>query len=255
MPEITSRSNNLRQNKPPTPGASNGRPAEKTDDFRLQSAAAPVDGPDPTEANGESSGQNQVAATTRRPTMAELEAAIGPQADIVTFGKAEARYECTDKIVPGRYFRTPPDRGLWLDTPLLIDVEGLDKSPYAIAPAMQVPLHLWLRRYTLVPALDQDGNLFIYRIAVADLTMGQRAGRSDETRRRAVQEATETWLTIVWDGKKHVTRPADAPKLLGEPKWPDDLSRSTIIWRTFQDRYIDTRDHPIAQVYLGIARR
>jgi hypothetical protein len=188
-----------------------------------------------------------------RPTLAQLKAAVGPQSDGVNFGQTEARYECLEKLAPGVYFRSHSDRKLWLDTVVLIDTDGMDKAAYLVEPAMQAALHLWIKRVLLVPCMDQDHNLFVFRIGLSDVTLGQRPNRSETTRLRAVEEAIDAWTTIAWDGKKHVSRSADGD--LGEPNFPKDLTTDIINWRTFQDHYIGDRNHPIAKYYLGLAPR
>jgi hypothetical protein len=129
----------------------------------------------------------------------------------------------------------------------------MDKAAYLVEPAMQAALHLWIKRVLLIPCMDQDHNLFVFRIGVSDVTLGQRPHRSETTRLRAVEEAIDAWTTIAWDGKKHVSRSADGD--LGEPNFPKDLSTDIINWRTFQDHYIGDRSHPIAKYYLGLAPR
>jgi hypothetical protein len=197
----------------------------------------------------------QVSApgVTRRPTFAELQAAVGPQSDRINFGQTEARYECLEKLAPGVYFRSHPDRKLWQDTVVLIDTDGMDKATYLVQPAMQAALHPWIKRVLLVPCMDQDHNVFVFRIALSDVTLGQRPNRSETTRLRAVEEAIGAWTTIAWDGKKHVSRCADGD--LGAPNFPEDLTMDVINWRTFQDHYIGDRNHPIAKYYLGLAPR
>ena len=189
-----------------------------------------------------------------RPTLAQLKAAVGPQSDGVNFGQTEARYDCLEKLAPGVYFRSHPNRKLWQDTVVLVDTDGMDKAAYLIEPtAMQAALHLWIKRVLLVPCMDQDHNLFVFRIGLSDVTLGQRPNRSETTRLRAVDEAIGAWTTIAWDGKKHVSRSADGD--LGVPNFPKDLTTDVINWRTFQDHYIGDRSHPIAKYYLGLAPR
>lgn len=193
---------------------------------------------------------------TRRPSLEELKAAVGPQTGGIKFGKIEERYECSDKIEPGVYFRAHPNRDLWQDTTLLVDVDNMDKAAYLVAPEMQIPLHLWVKRVLLVPCMNQDHKFFLLRIALSDITMGQRQNASEKTRLQAVEAAVTKWTTIIWAGKRHVFRSADDDgKHLGEPDWPEDLTTDLINWRAFQDYWIGDDEHPIAKVYLGLARR
>jgi hypothetical protein len=204
-----------------------------------------------------SSGDGQTPPTSApasdRVTYEEMEAAIGAPADGVIIGQAEIRYECRSPKGSGEYFRTHPDRGLWQDTTLLMDVDGMDKAAYLVVPAMQPPLAKWLKRVLLVPCVNQDGVFFIWPIVVADIALGQRSNRSETTKRNAAQRATDTWINLVWHRGQHHAVPATGN--LGEPAWPEGLDLRMINMRTFADHFIRDRDHDIAKVYLGLAGR
>jgi hypothetical protein len=190
-----------------------------------------------------------------RARLEELEAAVSPTTPGVHIGQLEARYECRGKIKRGEYFRTHPDRGLWQDTAALVDEDGLEKTTYLVNPAVQPLLQRWLSRTLLIPCINQDRNLFIWSIKISDMTLGQRPSRSEALRRRAAEQAQDTWLTVVWHQNDHQIVTAEAPAQLGEPHWPDDLNMSTILMRTFSDRLIADAAHPLVRVYLGQARR
>jgi hypothetical protein len=190
---------------------------------------------------------------TERARIEELEEALGNTGEGVTLGKIEIRYECRHKIKASEYFRSHPDLGLWQETVVLVDEDGIEQTTYLVAPAMQPLLLHWLKRVLLVPCINQDHQFFLWRVPVADVTLGQRTSPSETVRRQAAQQALTTWMTVLWHGHRHVSRHADGS--LGEPKWPTDLSRETINMRTFQDHLIRGRDHPIAGVYLGTGRR
>jgi hypothetical protein len=201
----------------------------------------------------------QIATTTpitpgtERARIEELEEALGNTGEGVTLGKIEIRYECRQKIKVGEYIRSHPKMSLWQETVVLVDEDGIEKTTYLVAPAMQPLLLHWLKRVLLVPCINQDHEFFLWEIPVADIALGQRTSPSEKVRREAAQKALTTWMTVLWYGRHHVPRQADGD--LGEPKWPDDLSLKTINMRTFQDHLIRGREHPIACVYLGTGRR
>jgi hypothetical protein len=186
-------------------------------------------------------------------TYEEMEAAIGTPAESVIVGQAEARYECRSPKSGGEYFRTHRDRALWQDTTLLMDVDGMDKAAYLVAPAMQPMLGKWLKRVLLVPCINQDLSFFVWSIVVADVALGQRSNRSEITKRAAALRAADAWINLVWHhGQHHIV---GASGNLGEPTWPEGLDLRTINMRTFEDHFIRDSNHDIAKVYLGLAGR
>jgi hypothetical protein len=191
-----------------------------------------------------------------RARIEELEAAAGDQSHGVTLGEVEVEYEHRQRLKPGEYIRVHPDKKLWQEITALIDEEGLEKTTYFVAPEVQPKLRDWLRRLLLVPCINQDNEFFIWEIPMADIALGQRQSASEKVRLRAAQEALTIWVTVLWDGKKHKLRPADEDgKHLGEPQWPKGLTRQLINQRAYQDNYIGSLEHSIAQHYTGRGRK
>jgi hypothetical protein len=197
----------------------------------------------------------EITSPPSRARIEELEAAVTTTSGGVSIGQIETRYECRGKIKRGEFFRTHPNRALWLESAVLVDEDGIDKTTYLVSPTVQPLLQRWLSRVLLIPCINQDRCLFVWSIPIADITIGQRSTRSEAVRRVAAQQALTTWSTVVWFQSEHHVVPADAPEELGEPRWPDDLDKATLLLRTFQDHLIADAAHPILRVYLGRARR
>jgi hypothetical protein len=230
---------NVQQGRAVEPEAATGGSGQKIPPVSPATAA-----PDPT------------PNVSRRASIAELDAAAGDQSAGVTLGEVEVKYEHRQKLRPVEYIRVHPDKELWQEIVALIDEEGMEKTLYFISQAMQPKLREWLRRVLLVPCINQDNEYFIWEIPMADMALGQRQSASERVKLQAVQAALAVWHTVLWDGKKHVLRPADEDgKHLGEPKWPEGLTRSVLNQRAYQDHYIGSLEHSIAQHYTGRGRK
>jgi hypothetical protein len=193
-----------------------------------------------------------------RPTIEELEAAVdgGPMGDV---GKAEEIYERREPRKEAEFFRTHPDLSLWLEAVLLVDKEGFDKPVYLVGPKQRPLLQSWLRRALLVPCVNQDGEFFVWPIIIADITLGQRSNRNEQSNREIAQRARKEWVCRVWVRGKHIAQPAaeNGAHLgnKGQPQFPEDLTRTLVLERTFVGAYIGHNDHEMIRIYRGLARR
>jgi hypothetical protein len=191
-----------------------------------------------------------------RPTIEELRAALGPQPNLGDIDKAPVRWEIREPRKEAEYFRVHQERSLWMEGPMLPDREGFDKATYPVSPAMQISLQRWLKRMLMVPCVNVEGEFFLWAFVVADIMRSQRTTKVETAKRAIVQQATEQWTAMVWDGKKHIgVSAAENGVHLGQPKWPEKLSTGLILERCFASEYISSTEHEIAKVYLGLGKR
>jgi hypothetical protein len=191
-----------------------------------------------------------------RPTAEELRAAMGPQPAVENIGKLEDRYECREPLRSAEYFRAHHDRGLWQESVMLVDRDGFDRPVFLVSPGMQPILQKWLKRVLLVPCINVDGILFIWPIIIADILLGQRSTKVEQNKREIALQAVSLWTALVWFKNRHIGEPAEEKGVhLGEPAWPADLAVDLINTRAFGGNYINSREHEIAKIYLGLGRR
>jgi hypothetical protein len=195
-----------------------------------------------------------------RPTFEELEAAAdGSPSGMV--GKIEETYDRREPRPQAEFFRTHQDLNLWIETILLVDKDGFEKPVYLVGPLQRPLLQPFLKRVLLVPTVNQDGEFFVWPILIADITLGQRATRTEQANREIVQQAQKVWTCRVWDpGKrKHIGVPADQGGAhlgdKGRPQFPEDLTRKLILSRTFSGAYIGHNDHEMIKLYRGLMKR
>jgi hypothetical protein len=243
MAEITTNTNDVHA----TPEICGTKPNGQADDIDCESAAELASEP-----------EGEGVPIGARPTIEELEAAVdgGPIGDV---GKAEEVYERREPRKEAEFFRTHPDLGLWIETVLLVDREGFDKPVYLVGPRQRPLLQNWLKRVLLVPCVNQDGEFFEWPIIIADITLAQRATRSEQANREIAQRAMLEWICRVWVRGKHIPVPADENgRHLGDkgrPQFPEGLTRKLILERTFTGAYIGSNDHEIIRIYRGRTKR
>lgn len=211
----------------------------------------------PSRPNGttepEDFGTTPANVVTKRVPYEELEAAIGVAEDGIFIEPAEDRYPCRRPKKKGEFLQVHPDLGLWQQAYVLIDELGMDRTVYLVAPAMRAMLADYLTPTLLVPAVNQDGEFFIWPIPTGDIALGRRTTVRETSARNAAHKAIGTWRNIFYKDGSFVAIPARGD--LGEPEWPKDLTIKTINLRTFQDFLINSAGHEIAKVYMGMARR
>jgi hypothetical protein len=249
---------------PPPPASPKGNGTEGIE-------AAPSDAATPDEAH-EAIDYEAAAAPDRaapedgdadtrigaRPTIEELEEAVdgGPVGNV---GKAEEVYERREPRSQAEFIRTHPNLNLWIEAVLLVDKEGFDRPVYLVGPKQRPLLQTWLKRVLLVPAVNQDGEFFIWPIIIADITLGQRSNRTEQANREIAQRATKEWVCRVFHRGKHVGVPADEGGRglgdKGKPQFPEDLTRKLILERTFIGAYIGNNNHEMIKIYRGRTKR
>jgi hypothetical protein len=191
----------------------------------------------------------------RIPTMEDLRRAFGEKPQTSSF-EPPVVYDVREPKRNGEYFRTHPNRELWLENQMLVDADDFEKGVYPVAVQMVEPLREFLKRCLLVPCITKKGTIFIWPIPIADLTLKQRQTKIEQNKRKIAFEATTEWRTIVWTGGQHVGMPPDdGGEYLGEPKWPKDLTVDLILERGFLPRLIASKAHDIAKIYLGLSER
>jgi hypothetical protein len=203
----------------------------------------------------ETTPQGRSANESDAPTMDDLRRAFGDKPQTTSF-EPPVVYEVREPRRNGEFFRTHPNRELWLENLMLVDQEDYEKGVYPVGVGMVEPLREFLKRCLLVPCITKKGTVFIWPISIADLTLKQRQNKVEQNKRKIAFEATTEWRTLVWTGGQHVGLPADdGGEYLGDPKWPADLTVDLILERAFLPRLIASKSHDIAKIYLGLSER
>jgi hypothetical protein len=97
-------------------------------------------------------------------------------------------------------------------------------------------------RYAILHlAISSTGRLFWWHIKMSATS---RRNHWSETALKAVEVAQRKWIRLIPGHESYEIRKAKAQML--EPRWPD-LSREEAIQLAFEDRVINTMDHPIAR--------
>jgi hypothetical protein len=204
-------------------------------------------------------GQGKPTQTTAEddlaPTMEDLRAAFGDKPQVAIL-EPPVVYEVREPKRNGEYFRTHPDRGLWLENLMLVDQEDFEKGVYPVGVKMVESLREFLKRCLLVPCITKKATIFIWPIPIADLVQKQRPTKIEKNKRKIALEATIEWRTIVWSRGQHIGMPPDdGGEYLGDPKWPETLTLDLIMERAFLPRLIANKKHDIAKIYLGLEDR
>lgn len=143
------------------------------------------------------------------------------------------------------FFRAHPD--FRARAQILTMEEGLDKVDFVVARPIAETLpagEYALRELRLL--VSNFGELMIYPVGVPG--DGPGGGNSwVSSAREAVEMAETQWLRMPSDRNKgrFIPRVAEDQALMGDPRWPDDISPENIMQRAFgEEQTILTNDHP-----------
>ena len=149
---------------------------------------------------------------------------------------------------PGRheFFRVHPD--YVLDTTVFTDKE--ERESYLVMPAMRAALLGEARPVLLVPAISRQNALFIWPVSLP----GEDGRRNTwtETAQEAMRLAQEHWVRLMADMGLSAYRIYRAEGQLSDPIWPDK-SFEELLEIAFNDRVIDSHDHPVVRRLRGLA--
>lgn len=117
------------------------------------------------------------------------------------------------------------DREIYVVTADLANGELADDARYAI----------------LYLAISSTGRLFWWHVKIA---ANSRRNHWAESALKAIEAAKGKWIRVIPAHEGYEIREARAR--MSEPQWPD-MSRNEIIQLAFEDRIIDSMEHPVAQ--------
>jgi hypothetical protein len=154
------------------------------------------------------------------------------------------------KPVRNEFFRVHPGDGYVIDNYVLEHESEMDRATYWVAPELCVQLSEHLRRVRLFTCIDKRSNVFLWpaKLPTAD---GSASARSwYQSALRAAEEAKRVWVKIVGNKAIGAYDTAVARGDLGEPQWPQH-SFERLIELAFQDKLIDTVEHPVVREING----
>lgn len=121
---------------------------------------------------------------------------------------------------------------------------------YLVAPCLHSMLPGEVRPTTLLLTITRNSPVpFLWPIPLPGPD-----GRScswHETARDAAKLAERSWLRVISDRAASCYVPHIAAGNLADPIWPDGLGMSDILRLAFQDRFIDSFEHPILRRLRG----
>ena len=141
------------------------------------------------------------------------------------------------------FFRTHRDPAMHL--PTRVYVSG-DRDTYLVKPGLDVIARTV--PVTLYFCMARHGEPFFWAVRIPDAD--GKDNRYWESARQAAAKARDFWMRIEANQKAGCYDITVASGEIAPPTWPD-LSHGELLKLCFQDRYIQTADHPVVLQLLG----
>ena len=150
-----------------------------------------------------------------------------------------------------RFFRCHPD--FRMSAFVLTIEDGIDRKAFLLTkPIAQTLKPGEYQQRELRLLTTNFGELILYPLGLAS-DVGNKWTASA---REAVARAQSEWVRMAADRTmgQYFARAAEDQALMGEPKWPDDISKETIIEKAFgADSIITSLDHYAMQKLAGLS--
>lgn len=139
------------------------------------------------------------------------------------------------------FFRIHPDES-WTLTTYIIQFEQ-EQETYIIVPEVAPHAHQVAAKKVIYTGITRSGDLFLCPVALPD-----SSGKWNQWHRSlmaAMEQAKHKWIKIVSNraGGKYETFVAEGD--IPDPEWPDDVTFNDLITIAFEDRIIDSPNHPV----------
>lgn len=147
------------------------------------------------------------------------------------------------------FVRVRPGQEFYLETAILTEKNERDSS-YLVAPELWTELLAEITPVKLMLALSRQGAIFLW-----PLRLPRSEGRQDNWSASALEGADlaqKRWISVRSNMAAGCYEVFEARGDLGEPDWPD-LDFDQAIKLAFQDRWIDTAEHPVLRRLRGEA--
>ena len=147
------------------------------------------------------------------------------------------------------FIRIAPDPSMSLTSTVYEDKDSGDRDTYFVTPAARGLLDGLCRVVQLTLAVNAQGTLFLWPVPMPDSGGPKAWGTSA---RAAADIAQRKWVRVQPDLASSCYRIFEALGTYNEPKWPE-LSMPEILRISFQDRIIDSIDHPVIRRLQGLS--
>jgi hypothetical protein len=168
--------------------------------------------------------------------------------DTLMAGKASEIVATVPVRKPSRqeFFRTNSNPNMSLVTAVFEDRES--RQTYFVTPAMLRYLVDEVKPALLVPAMTRQGTCFLWAVA---LPKGE-GGSQDwgKSALKAVELGKTSWIRVAADMNAGHYRVYQAQGEIDDPIWPAK-TLSELLKIAFEDRTIDSTDHPIYKRLAG----
>lgn len=147
-----------------------------------------------------------------------------------------------------KFFRANPAPGMRMEVAALEVKEGVSSEIYLVSRGMCTELAGEIKPMLLWTAITRQNDLLLLGIGLPGAD--GKHNRWHRSLLDAAQIATKQWVRVTANMGVGAYDTFVATGDLPEPEWPD-LTLKEIFKLAFQDRYIDSPDHPVVQMLRG----
>ncbi|MEH6543011.1 MAG: hypothetical protein V7721_03625 [Porticoccaceae bacterium] len=144
------------------------------------------------------------------------------------------------------FYQTFPDKKVW--TPVNIIEHEVSREIYLVADKMKTLLSDLCRPALLVPTIDRKATVSIWPLKMpieGRAPMGWHTSTLE-----AAEQAQSQWTRM--QAGNNAYEISVAPGNLAKPEWPEPFNSEELIRLAFNDRYIDSEDHPVIRRLRGL---
>ncbi len=145
-----------------------------------------------------------------------------------------------------QFVRVHPDESYRMDTAIFDD--KVQRESYLVAPDLRAELSMEVAPVCLFTAVTRHNDCFLWPVKLPGAD--GRSNHWHESALAAAKLAIEGWVRVSANMPAGRYDVLEATGNLPEPVWPDE-SFKELLRRCFENRFIDSADHPILKSLRG----